>query len=407
MERVSDCRITPVERVGTACILEYGWRLGLGAEFGERFAAVLNLLIHGISRKSTESLFHSTAAAFGIDVVQGKARTAGEIAAFNGVDWDLLTLGPDLHDSSLPPLVERLSVDHPSGLILIVENKVDVELRTDCLKAGALEILPPDPDRIQVELAVGRAATLLHRFGRQVQEEKLHGISQLAVSVNHEVNNPLMGLMGTAEMILMENPELPEKVQRDLQTVIDQARRIQSITLRLRDLNHLRTIPYDDQASMIDLLGPRDESPMPPPGPSSKRKSAPQTSAPPDVFGMPRLMVVDDNQLIIDLIHRLLDERYEIDHATRPSQALGKIRKTAYDLVLIDLILPEMDGLELFRAIKQTRPDQKVILTTGYDSDPRVNLALEEGALNWIQKPFKFEALEEMLHNALKSAGSA
>lgn len=360
----------------------------------------MNLLIHGISRKSTESLFHSTAAAFGIDVVQGRGRPPGEAASFNGVDWDLLTLGPELHDRRLPTLVERLSVDHPTGLILIVEKENDPELRTDCLKAGALEILPPDPDRIQVELAVGRAATLLHRFGRQIQEEKLHGISQLAVSVNHEINNPLMGLMGTAEMILMENNDLPDKMQRDLRTVIEQARRIQSITLRLRDLNHLRTVPYDDQASMIDLLGPEVEPAPQAPEPAS---SAPQTPTPSEVFGMPRLMVVDDNQLIIDLIHRLLDERYEIDHATRPSQALGKVRKTPYDLVLIDLILPEMDGLELFRAIKQARPDQKVILTTGYDADPRVHLALEEGALNWIQKPFKFEALEAMLQGALKS----
>lgn len=364
----------------------------------------MNLLIQGISRKSTEALFQSTAAAFGIDVVKGRQASPGQSADFNGVDWDLLVLGPDLHEAGLSALVERLSVDHPTGLILIVEQKDGPEVRTDCLKAGALEVLPPDPDRIQVELAIGRAATLVHRFGRHIQEEKLHGISQLAISVNHEVNNPLMGLMGTAEMILMENEQLPEKVRRDLQTVIEQARRIQSITLRLRDLNHLRTIPYDDRASMIDLLGAEESERITPGAEAAHSKaSAPQTPTPSEVFGNPRLLVVDDNQLIIDLIHRLLDERYEIDHATRPSRALGMVRKTAYDLVLIDLILPEMDGLELFRAIKQIRPKQKVMLTTGYDSDPRVNLALEEGAVNWIQKPFKFDALEEMLRSALKS----
>jgi CheY-like chemotaxis protein len=208
----------------------------------------------------------------------------------------------------------------------------------------------------------------------------------------------------------MENEDLSEKMKRDLRTVIDQARRIQAITLRLRDLNHLRTIPYDDRASMIDLLG-GDESDLlnnrqagsdEPAGSAADAK----TPTPTEVFGSPRLLIVDDNQLIIDLIHRLLDERYEIDHSTRPSQALGKIRRTRYDLILIDLMLPEMDGLELFRAIKQTRPDQRVILTTGYDSDPRVGQALEEGALNWIQKPFKFEALEQMLNEALKPGGA-
>jgi CheY-like chemotaxis protein len=370
----------------------------------------LNLLIHGVSRKSTEALLHSTAAAFGIDVVDRSDIDPRKGAIFNTVDWDLLALGPDLYDEKLPPLVERLSVDHPSGLILVLGREGDDALGTACLKAGAIEILRANPSRIEVELAIGRAATLLHRFGKQIREEKLHGISQLAVSVNHEINNPLMGLMGTVEMVLMENEDLSEKMKRDLRTVIDQARRIQAITLRLRDLNHLRTIPYDDRASMIDLLG-GDESDLlnnrqagsdEPISPAADAK----TPTPTEVFGLHRILIVDDNQLIIDLIHRLLDERYEIDHSTRPSQALGKIRRTRYDLILIDLMLPEMDGLELFRAIKQTRPDQRVILTTGYDSDPRVGQALEEGALNWIQKPFKFEALEQMLNEALKPGGA-
>lgn len=368
----------------------------------------MNLLIYGVSQKATESLFRSAAALFGIEIAAEPVSPAHLTPAFLKTDWDLLALGPALYDASLPALIEQLSLEHPTGLIVLVEGRTNSALTEACLKAGALQALPSEPSRMEVELAIGRAATLRHRFERQIHEEKLQGISQLAVSVNHEVNNPLMGLMGTAELILMENENLPEKVRRDLRTVIDQARRIQSITLRLRDLNHLRTIPYDDRASMIDLLGPADDGAGSPgessePGAGTARDTSAITPLPQEVFGSPRIMIVDDNQLIIDLLHRLLDERFEIDHATRPSTALQKIRRQEYDLILLDLILPEMDGLELFRAIKQIRPDQRVILTTGYDSDPRVQQALGEGALNWIQKPFKFEALEEMLQSALKT----
>lgn len=367
----------------------------------------MNLLIDGLPHKGTQALIRSAAASFGMDVVPDEEPDPRKSPAYERTDWNLLILGPDGRQDDLPALIERLSREHPAGFILIVGAAGDPALRAACLKSGALEALAPAPSRLEIELAVGRAATLIHRVERRIHDEKLEGISQLAVSVNHEVNNPLMGLMGTAEMILLENGNLPEKVRRDLKTVIDQARRIQSITLRLRDLDHLRTVPYDDRAAMIDLLGSADE-----PGAESepaldrprRRKPKPQTPTPPDVFGSPRLLIVDDNQLIIDLIHRLLDERFDIEHAVRPSEALRKIKAAEYDIILLDLILPEMDGLELFRAICEIRPGQRVILTTGYDSDPRVRQALQEGALNWIQKPFKFESLEEMLQSAVRGA---
>lgn len=365
----------------------------------------MNLLIESLPNKGVQALIRSAAAGFGIEVVPDDESDSREARASRRADWDLLVLGAEIGHDDLPARIESLSRENPSGFILVVGGANDIARRGACLRAGALEVLPCSPSRLEIELAVGRAATLIHRVERRIHDEKLEGISQLAVSVNHEVNNPLMGLMGTAEMILLENANLPEKVRRDLRTVIDQARRIQSITLRLRDLDHLRTVPYDDRAAMIDLLGSADE-----PGAEieaaldrpRRRKPRPQTPTPPDVFGSPRLLIVDDNQLIIDLIHRLLDERFDIEHAVRPSEALRKVKAAEYDIILLDLILPEMDGLELFRAICEIRPGQRVILTTGYDSDPRVRQALQEGALNWIQKPFKFESLEEMLQSAVR-----
>jgi DNA-binding NarL/FixJ family response regulator len=78
------------------------------------------------------------------------------------------------------------------------------------------------------------------------------------------------------------------------------------------------------------------------------------------------------------------------------------LEQTPVDLVLIDLILPEMNGLELYRAIRRLRPEQKALLTTAYHGDARVEQALLEGALGCVYKPFQVEELEKALEDALK-----
>lgn len=315
------------------------------------------------------------------------------------IEWDVLVLGPEAYGQDLPSLIRRANEEHPAGfLIVIAPEDADAELNKACLAAGALEVIHGDPTTEELEVAIGRGATLINRYETRIREEKLQAISQLAVGVNHEINNPLMGLMGTAELILMENEDLSQKVREDLRNVIDQARRIQMITLRLRDLDHLRTVPYDDKEHMIDLVGEKE--------PEAEAAREP-VSADDSMFEEPRILIVDDNQLIIDLIQRLLTDRFDIDQATRPSEAISKLQTNDYALVLLDLVMPEMDGLELFRAIRRFKPDQKIVITTAYDSDERIKLALGEGALDWIQKPFKFEKLEQMLWSALRSKRKA
>jgi DNA-binding response OmpR family regulator len=363
----------------------------------------VKLLICGLERKTARAYVQAAAAALGFSVVEAAEGDPRKSPAYDRLNWDVLLLGPEFKTKNFAGLIDRLTRERPAGFILFMTNRDDPALLAACLKAGALEALPAQADRMTIELALGRAATLLHRVDRRIYNEKLQGISQLAISINHEVNNPLMGLMGTAEMILMENHEMPEKMRRDLRTILDQAQRIQSITLRLRDLDHLRTVPYDERASMIDLLGAAEEgAESVVEAEVSESAAEASTPIPPDVFVTPRLLIVDDNRLIIDLIHRLLDSRFDIDHAVRPSEVLRKVKSTDYDLVLLDMSLPEMDGLELFRAVEQARPGQRVILTTGYDSDSRVAQAIEEGAVDWIQKPFKFENLEHRLRKALR-----
>lgn len=319
---------------------------------------------------------------------------SGSLAEIDG-DWEILFLGPGVEQDQLLPLIARLHEENPRGVMIVL-----LAARTSpeaLVEAGAFDILADDASPAELSWSLTRAAHAFLRAERLMNAEKLQAITQLAAGVNHEINNPLTGIMGTAELILIENKQLPEKVQRDLKTIIAQSRRIQMVTLRLKDLDHLRTVPYDHRESMIDLSGGEDSAPV------IERRDEREAA----IFTMPRLLVVDDNQLVIDLIERLLGARFAIDHATCASDALGKLQFTDYELLLVDLIMPEMDGLELLRAIRRMKPRQRVFITSAFQSNERVDRCLAEGAVGFIKKPFDFTDLERRLWDAVKTENRA
>jgi CheY-like chemotaxis protein len=251
-------------------------------------------------------------------------------------------------------------------------------------------------------VALSRAVALLGARASVIEQDKLVLLNQITVSVNHEINNPLTGLMGTAELLMLENKNADDKTVRDLKLIIEQCRRIQAVTNRLKTINHFRTVPYGSHDQMLDLLGGVADEPASPPL-DAPRPGAESQSHGDQFLPVPRLLVVDDNPLIIDLIARLFEQTFRVEGAITVEEALAKVKRERYDLALIDLILPGMDGLELFRAIRKIVPGQKALLTTAYQGDARVEQAIVEGALGCVFKPFQIEDLEQILTDALRS----
>ena len=311
-------------------------------------------------------------------------------------DWEILFLGHQSNQmvggGSFESLVGRISRARALDCIVAVVPTASAELCLSLMRAGATDVLTLDADDAQIERVLRRVVDVAQVRRTQSEQDKLRLIGQLAVSVNHEINNPLTGLMGTAELLLLEDRKLSEKIRRDLQTIIKQCHRIQEVTARLKTLNHLRTVPYGAHDRMIDLIGEMHPEPASP-------SDSPQSD---QFLPAPTILVVDDNPLIIDLIARLFEHRFTIDAAGCASEALIKIEANSYDLIVIDLILPEMNGLELFRAIRRQKPRQKAMLTTAYEGDVRVEQAIAEGALGCIYKPFQLEDLESALTDAIK-----
>jgi DNA-binding NtrC family response regulator len=107
-----------------------------------------------------------------------------------------------------------------------------------------------------------------------------------------------------------------------------------------------------------------------------------------------KILVVDDEQLIREsLVFILNKENYDVDEAENGMVALEKIRKESYDVVITDIEMPELKGVELLKKIREVSPQTFVVMITAYGSLDTAIAALRNGAYDYILKPLEFDDL--------------
>jgi DNA-binding NtrC family response regulator len=115
-----------------------------------------------------------------------------------------------------------------------------------------------------------------------------------------------------------------------------------------------------------------------------------------------RILVVDDEDDLRKLLtHFVSGAGYEVTAAEDGEQALEQLRKGAYDLALLDIMMPNMNGIELLKQIRQQSPGTKAIMLTGYTDLKNAMEAREFGARDFISKPFKMEDVLETIKRVL------
>lgn len=121
---------------------------------------------------------------------------------------------------------------------------------------------------------------------------------------------------------------------------------------------------------------------------------------------MARILIVDDDRGMKELLQIILEkEGYVVDAVESGKAAIHQFRKKNYDLVLTDLKMPRMDGIDVLRQIKDTSPDTVVILITAYASGDTALAAMREGAYDYLEKNFDIEDLKTMVREALRKKG--
>ncbi len=116
----------------------------------------------------------------------------------------------------------------------------------------------------------------------------------------------------------------------------------------------------------------------------------------------PWILVVDDDPDLAKLVQDMLSRSYLVDIATHPREAQAKLRSRAYDVVLTDMVMPEVNGLELVQFVKRHHPDTPVIVFTGFANFKDAVSAVKLGAFDYLSKPVQKEMLLHVLSRALE-----
>ncbi|GMV06567.1 MAG: sigma-54-dependent Fis family transcriptional regulator [Gemmatimonadota bacterium] len=102
----------------------------------------------------------------------------------------------------------------------------------------------------------------------------------------------------------------------------------------------------------------------------------------------PKILTVDDEQVVCESIRRVLSaEGYDVSTSTSSKGGLELLRKEHYDLLLVDIKMPEMDGIELLKAARDISPETEVVIITGYATIETAVEAIKLGAFDYLEKP--------------------
>ncbi|MCK5839232.1 MAG: response regulator, partial [Bacteroidales bacterium] len=115
------------------------------------------------------------------------------------------------------------------------------------------------------------------------------------------------------------------------------------------------------------------------------------------------ILVIDDEPIVCESFKKILsNEGYKVETKSHPRDGLKLATSHAYDLVFLDLIMEEMDGMELFENLREKDPDVPVVIVTGYPSMSTAIESVRLRASDYILKPFTPEEILKSVDNVLR-----
>ena len=116
-----------------------------------------------------------------------------------------------------------------------------------------------------------------------------------------------------------------------------------------------------------------------------------------------KILIVDDDKVVADVLGDLISENGErtVDVCYDGLSAIETIQKNLYDLLIVDLVMPRVGGLDLLKYAKKVNPDIIVVIITGYASLETAIMAIKEGAYDYIRKPCNLEEIKIVVKNAI------
>jgi DNA-binding NtrC family response regulator len=117
-----------------------------------------------------------------------------------------------------------------------------------------------------------------------------------------------------------------------------------------------------------------------------------------------KILIVDDEPDMLKLLSMTIQRKtpYQVTTTNNPVEALELVKGCGFDLIISDLKMPGLDGIELLDAVKRLDPDTPVIMMTAYGTIESASEAMEKGGFDFITKPFRIEQILFTIDRAMK-----
>jgi DNA-binding NtrC family response regulator len=282
----------------------------------------------------------------------------------------------------------------PDSIVIVITGYASVRSAVDALRQGAYDyvVKPCDDEELlyRVKMGLERSHLRNELRAKELDAEKMKAITQTAVTVNDQINTPLNVILNSAEYIRLKSlPDSPG-VKQSLDFICQEVSKIKSVIHRLAEvadpnkvkgytLGSYSMIDVDQDDSHANVIE------------SNRRHRR-------------RILVVDDEQFMVHTLSKILDLMgFDVLSALGGREAYDKFMHERIDLVVSDVHMPDMNGIELLTSIKSHNPQIPVILVTGYGVEKARETAGECKADGFLGKPFKIQELKDLIQFVLES----
>lgn len=279
----------------------------------------------------------------------------------------------------------------PDAVVVMVTGYASVKSAVEALRQGAYDYLvkPCEDEELLFRVRMGIERIYMRRELRtkEIDAEKMKAIAQTAVTVNDQINTPLNVILNSAEYIRMKT--LPESgdLRQSLDFIGQEVSKIKSVIQRLARIADPQVREYaGGTAYMVDV----------------ERSGQREGGNGSDPTARRRILIVDDEQFMVHTLAKILELMgYDVLSALGGQEAYRLFTQQKVDLVVSDLHMPDMNGLELLTSIKTQNPEIPVILVTGYGVENARAVAAAWKADGFLGKPFKITELKSVIDEAL------
>lgn len=115
-----------------------------------------------------------------------------------------------------------------------------------------------------------------------------------------------------------------------------------------------------------------------------------------------RILICDDEVGVRESLRAYLEDHYELSFARNGQEALDSVKSNDCDLIIMDIKMPVVDGIEVIKQVKESKPDQRIIILTGYESISIAEEAVKLGINSYLTKPVGKDKLLKTIAESLK-----